>query len=377
MSRIPPQLLKAAASGEVISYPIPAEAALYRRVPVCRVGQYHPQGVRTWDATPELLGSLASTYDPQFYPATLNCDHFDWWGPAEGVILSLEFDSSAGVLYADLAVFNSMLAWQIDSGMWPCRSIEWWQEELLGEPFYGRSDKPNYLMGLGLLGVQSPAVPELGPMPARQADPLDGEPEPETLYYPAVNPLAAQAISQRALRLIQTNQEAPPVPDLKPAASAASTSPPAPAEQRPAESPQATQELAAALRERDQLREENVRLREADRQKANTAKLDALKAGGQVTGAQLEQLLKLAGDPAQDSAFNAACEVLAAGVAQVSLGESTPPGSEPPEANDGRAAPAGVARTAEAARVKAYQDAHKCSYQEAYDAVMAGGQNHG
>lgn len=139
---------------------------------------------------------------------------------------------------------------------------------------------------------------------------------------------------------------------------------------------QVAQELAAARQDNEQLRKELAAEREDKRQAACKARLEELKASGHATPAQLTLLEAAAQDPAQQASFETAVSVLAAGMPQVPKGEAAPAdGKEPPE--ESRGAQAGVARSAEAAKVKAYQREHNCSHQEAYEAVMAGGLSNG
>ncbi|GEM_PF-6977010 len=201
-----------------VNYPVRLDLARYDRVPILRTGQYRPRGVQgPWEVTEEFLDSLVASYDPHFYPAVLNTDHVSWAGPGLGVIIKLYRDGDT--LYADLVNVDPLLAWQLDAGQWPKRSIEWWQESVHGRPFYDREDKPNYLMRLGLLGQDSPAVPDLGPFPPRATDQIE-DLEPAIIEYP----LAARDLCGQGLTL--TYEEVPMDPKAPKAAKAPGKAPP-------------------------------------------------------------------------------------------------------------------------------------------------------
>lgn len=219
-------------AAEAADYPINPAMPRYTRVPIAREGEFTPtnwwgDGDGVFRPDRAYLQDLADSYDPQFYAATVNTDHWCWTGPAYGLILELyveQAEDGVWTLYADLANVDRELAREIDEGKWPHRSIEWadalddhaWLsanwfwffddpaevpalESLL---FYGKHTR--YLTGLGLLGVRSPAVPNLGPVPQRSA----GDPELLREYPAAARlliPRAASAEEARALRVKTIN----------------------------------------------------------------------------------------------------------------------------------------------------------------------------
>ena len=238
------RILIAAADGTV-DYPVSPFAAIYRRVSILKAGEYWPSGVNgKWIVDEAYMAELASAYDPLFYAATVNCDHERWWGPAQGIILSAYVEG--GILYADLAVVNGWLAEEIDRGAWPHRSVEWSDEDLTGYRFYQKF--PRYLTGLGLLGVQSPAVPALGPMPPREPDLSDEEP-PAPRYYAL--PLAASVARQHVLSLAGDARSNQPPPEVPMPPQGTGNAPKAPLS--PAQAPPGAEDATALAAERDKL----------------------------------------------------------------------------------------------------------------------------
>lgn len=275
-----PELHGRAADGSVVSYPLSQDAAIYRKVRIAAHGEWNaslPNG-GTWRATPELFDSFVASYDPEFYAATINTDHQDRWGPAQGLILALYHEGK--YLLADIAITDPWLAWQVERGQWPHRSIEWWQESILGAKFYERF--PDYIMGLGLLGVRSPAVPELGPVPPREV-----LPGPDLIEFPAipyVNPLAASALRREALRIIP--QEGPMKPE-------AGGSPAPPNNPPPEESPELAA-LKAQLAERDSEISALKAAQAAPPPSDDTAQLKAAMAAQKAETASLKAQLRAA-----------------------------------------------------------------------------------
>lgn len=186
---------------KTINYPIRLDLPRYNRVPILRVGEYYPEGVQgVWKVTRELLERFSANYDPHFYPASINTDHERFWGPALGIISIVIVEGDT--LYADLVNVDPLLAWQIDAGQWPHRSVEAWDTTVFDKPFYDNPDKADYITGLGLFGQRSPAVPDLGPFPPRETDEVE-DLKPVVIAYP----LAAHSIHGQCLRL--TNEEVP------------------------------------------------------------------------------------------------------------------------------------------------------------------------
>jgi len=244
------RILTAAADGTA-DYPLDPRSAIYLGVPICKVGTYTP----AWPPVPvtfdqPYFDELVANYDPFWSCATVNCDHPRLWnwsalGPALGLIIALS--TRAGVLYADLAIMDYWLADEIDRGQWPTRSMEWHDAQYLeGKKFYGQFER--YLTGLGFLGLDRPAVPALGPMPAREPDQRD-ENQPEPQYY--AYPLAAAAAGQRILTIAgdaRSNQSPPEVP-MPPQGTG--NAPKAPLS--PAQAPPGAEDATALAAERDKL----------------------------------------------------------------------------------------------------------------------------
>lgn len=211
-------------------YPINPNLAQYVDVMVCRECACMPGGIKRKDPyvfTKGILQALAKSYDPVgLYCAPVNRDHDGMWygGPAEGVVTALRYEEvdGKGVLLADLANFPDWIAEQIDGLQWLSRSIEWidapdlaaWYSEI-ERPipierlrFYGTEDY--YLTGLALLGQFEPAVPGLGPMPARYAPEGQAEPHDSPLEVIILPAAAAQFEPHRyaAFLNLNTSQEA-------------------------------------------------------------------------------------------------------------------------------------------------------------------------
>ena len=227
-----PQRLILAADGDIqaVDYPINVTMPRYNDVPIMRVGEFTPRGWYLDDGVfkPDAayLGDLANNYDPMFHIATVNTDHSILYeylpGAALGGILSLSVKGSGddAVLVGDLINVDRQLAAEIDEGKWPTRSGEWfdayddfeWYKHMLEywgmDPskagsveeffFYGKYDR--YLRGLGMLGLNMPAVPGLGPMPGRAQAPDDMHREMPVAARLLV-PRAACSEKERSLRV--------------------------------------------------------------------------------------------------------------------------------------------------------------------------------
>ena len=313
MNRI--QRILAAAAEGTGDYPLDPRTIIYRKVLLAVSGTFHPYGAPPEGVTFDqaYFAELAANYDPLWFAGTLNCDHPELWvwppyGAASGIILNPTAED--GKLYADLAVFDWWLADELDRGKWPTRSIEWHDEKFCGgHKFYDKFDK--YLTGLAFLGLDKPAVPGLGPLPARESDQRDELPAEPTYY---ALPLAASAGARGALRLVSNSpQEESLMKDEK----QEQGSPPA-ADQALAAKVAALEQENAALKAGQQtavsaensalaarisaLEAENASLRAAENQRAIDTRVAALKASKTLTPATEPLYRSLAATLAQPAA---------------------------------------------------------------------------
>lgn len=259
----------------------------YERVPVFKEGTWHPCGAcgRThWDAA--YVQELADSYDPAgLYAATMNEDHFDWWGPALAVITAAYAEQDADgllTLYVDVANVDPATAAQIDNGSWPARSIEWhdaeiianyyhgadWEEHVEEYLFYGQHRR--YLTGLGLLGQVLPAVAGLGQWPP-QAPPVVVTDDAELELRINPEPLAARSrTAQRRLRLIDNKhspKEDAPMADTAEATKTTTGEPVLQAARAETPAPEASADDEQQIRENEKLRQREQELTRAETQR--------------------------------------------------------------------------------------------------------------
>jgi|GEM_PF-5557854 len=211
------------AKGEAVEYPLDPSLPRYERVLVIIEGTYQVSGPSYpggYPVTKERMQRLVETYDPVgFYAAPINVDHDNFWGgPALGIVTALSYEEVDGLghVYADVAICDPLLAYQIDRGMWPARSMEWHDAEAISswlqEPvedclFYDEHDL--YFTGMAFLGQFEPAIPKMGPMPPRAQRVEEPGEQPSIVTLP----LAAASPRQDSItRLTIPPKEGQPMP---------------------------------------------------------------------------------------------------------------------------------------------------------------------
>lgn len=280
-----------ARSGERANYEVPVGTPIYRDRCLCRVGKWHIADGTLWTATRELFDDFAANYDPHWCVAQVNFDHDAYeGGPVQGVILNCRRVDDE--LRGDVAILDFYAAWQIDQGLWPRVSIEWWQGDIMGEDFYAGDPKhkgvKNYLTGLACLGKYRGAAAGLGPWPKPEYYGIErvDESTPANDGRPYLLPLAAGSDNtrQRALRIISDEEV------LTVAHEATAQNPDLAAQQAQANAP--NHDLAATQQRNRELEARIAQLEAKSQAEAINSRLQKLQGDGKLNAAQFNKAIE-------------------------------------------------------------------------------------